>query len=98
MIQKEIPSSYTSLQRSNNNLMNPMTMMKLMSAKAAFEKTHPKFVAFLNNAMARSMEEGTIIELTMTRPGETPITTNIKVQKSDLELVESLRNLAKTEK
>ena len=73
-------------------------MMKLMSAKAAFEKTHPKFVAFLNNAMACSMEEGTIIELTMTRPGEAPITTNIKVQKSDLELVESLRDLAKTEK
>lgn len=78
--------------------MNPMTMMKLMSAKATFEKNHPKFVAFLNNAMTRSMEEGTVIELTMTRPGEAPVTTNLKVQKSDLELVESLRDLARAEK
>ena len=78
--------------------MNPMTMMKLMSAKASFEKTHPKFVAFLNNAMSRPMEEDTIIELTLTRPGEAPVTTNLKVQKSDLELVESLRDLAKAEK
>lgn len=73
-------------------------MMKLMSAKASFEKTHPKFVAFLNNAMSRPMEEDTIIELTLTRPGEAPVTTNLKVQKSDLELVESLRDLAKAEK
>lgn len=42
----------------------------------------------------RSVPEGTIIEISVTRPGEEPITTNLKVTQSDLELVEELRVLA----
>ncbi|EKC49575.1 hypothetical protein OBE_14565, partial [human gut metagenome] len=31
--------------------------------------------------------------ITITRPGEEPVSTNLKVQKSDLDLVEELKNL-----
>ena len=71
--------------------MNPASIMKLMSAKNKFQKNHPKFVAFLN----RGLKEGTIIEITVTNPGEAPITSNIKVQQSDLELLEELKEMGR---
>lgn len=71
--------------------MNPASIMKLMSAKNKFQKNHPKFVAFLNRCFAGGLKEGTIIEITVTNPGEVPITSNIKVQQSDLELLEELK-------
>ena len=73
--------------------MNPASIMKLMSAKNKFQKNHPKFVAFLNRCFAGGLKEGTIIEITVTNPGEAPITSNIKVQQSDLELLEELKEM-----
>lgn len=75
--------------------MNPMTVIKLMNAKKQFTDNHPKFEAFINAVFSRKLEEGTVIELSVTRPGENPVTTNIKVQQSDLELLEELKGLMK---
>lgn len=76
-------------------MMNPAALMKIMNAKNKFTANHPKFVAFLNAAFSREIEEGTIIEITLTRPGEEPMITNMKVQQADLELFEELKELAK---
>lgn len=73
--------------------MNPADLMKIMAAKNQFTNNHPKFVAFLNAVFSRGVEAGTVIELTVTRPGEAPMTTNIKVQQSDLDLLQSLKEL-----
>lgn len=74
--------------------MNPASIMKLMSAKNKFQKNHPKFVAFLNRCFAGGLKEGTIIEITVTNR-EAPITSNIKVQQSDLELLEELKEMGR---
>ena len=74
--------------------MNPAVLMKLMSAKAQFEQSHPKVISFLKTVFSRPIEEGTILELTVTRPGEEPVT-NLKVKDSDLALMESLKDLMK---
>lgn len=79
-------------------MMNPATLMKIMSAKNKFTANHPKFVAFLKAAFSRPIEEGTVFEITMTRPGEEPMTTNMKVQQSDLDLMRELQELAKNQK
>lgn len=76
-------------------MMNPASMMKIMNAKNKFTGNHPKFVAFLNAVFSRGVTEGTIIEITVTRPGEEAVTTNMKVLKSDLELLDELKELAK---
>ena len=76
-------------------MMNPGAMMKIMSAKNKFTENHPRFVAFLSMIFSRGITEGTIIEITVTRPGENPMTSNLKVQQSDLELMEELRKLGK---
>ena len=75
--------------------MNPASIMKIMSAKAQFERNHPKFSAFLKVVFSRPVEEGTVTEFTVTRPGEEPMTANIRVQQSDLDLLESLKELGK---
>ena len=38
--------------------MNPASIMKIMSAKAQFERNHPKFSAFLKVVFSRPVEEG----------------------------------------
>lgn len=70
--------------------MNPQSMMKIMGALNTFRSNHPKFFAFLTNLKTNGVPEGTVIEISVTRPGEEPITTNMKVQASDLELVKAL--------
>lgn len=76
-------------------MINPASVMRLMNAKNKFAQTHPKFTSFVSNIFGRGIEEGTIIEVTVTRPGERPVTANIKVQQSDLELLQELKALSK---
>ncbi len=73
--------------------MNPASIMKLMNAKNIFESSHPKFAAFLNTLFSRKLEEGTVVEITVTRPGEAPVTANLKLKASDLELLDELKEL-----
>ena len=75
-------------------MLNPMSMMKMMQAKNKFTENHPKFVQFLSAAFSGGIEEGTIIEISVEKPGQNRITSNIKVKQSDLELLAELKNLA----
>ena len=76
--------------------MNPMDLMKIMSAKNRFDANHPKFGAFVKAAVGGGIQEGTILELTVTKPDGEKMTTNLKVQPSDLELLNELRNMSNT--
>ncbi len=73
--------------------MNPMALMKIMQMKNQFTADHPKFVAFLKMVFSRRIEEGTVLEVTITRPGEEPITANMRVNESDLKMFEELKTL-----
>lgn len=77
--------------------MNPGMLLKLMNAKNVFSQNHPKFEAFIHTVFmsGNGIPEGTVIEVTVTRPGEEPITTNLRIQQSDLELLEELKNLGR---
>lgn len=74
-------------------MMNPGNIMKLMQAKNEFTSKHPKFAAFLEHMLRSGIPEGSVIEITVTKPGEAPVTANMKVQASDLELLEGLKKL-----
>lgn len=75
--------------------MNPASILKVMNAKNKFTSSHPKFVAFLNAVFSGGIEEGTVIEIKVTKPGQNPVTSNIRVLESDLELFQELKELAK---
>lgn len=72
--------------------MNPQAMLQMMGAITTFKKNHPKFFSFLQTVLKTGMPEGTVIEMTVTKPGEEPITTNIMVKQSDIDLFESIKN------
>lgn len=74
-------------------MINPAIAMKLMAAKNTFTNNHPKFVAFLSAVFRTGISEGTIIEITVTKPGQAPVTSNIKVKQEDLELMETLKEM-----
>ncbi len=76
-------------------MINPASVMKLMNMKRQFAETHPKFAAFLNVMMAEGIEEGTILEVTVTKPGREPVTSNLKVRPSDLEMIEELKHMGR---
>ncbi|MDY5576399.1 MAG: hypothetical protein SPF70_02815 [Lachnospiraceae bacterium] len=76
-------------------MIHPASIMKVMSAKNKFTENHPKFAAFLKNVFSSGVEEGTIIEITVTKPGGQPVTSNIKVLQSDLDLLNELKELAR---
>ncbi len=73
--------------------MNPASLMRMMNMKSKFEKNHPKFVAFLQTVFSRPIPEGTIIELTVKRPGEDAVTTNISVTADDIEMFNEMKNM-----
>lgn len=73
--------------------MNPASMMQLMQSFHRFQAEHPKFVSFLKYVTSSRIEEGTVIEVTVQKPGEEAVTSNIKVTQADLEMFESLKNM-----
>ncbi len=75
--------------------MNPAMMMKIMGAKNKFNQNHPKFMAFLNAMFSSGLEEGTVIEITVTKPGQGPVTSNLRVTRDDLELLETLKEMGR---
>ena len=76
-------------------MINPSSLMKLMSIKNKFTENHPKFVSFLNNVFGTGIPEDSIVEITVTKPNQPPVTSNIKVKKEDLELLNALKELEK---
>lgn len=65
-------------------------MMKVMNAWNTFKKNHPKFPAFCSAVSRRGLREGSILEVTYISPEGEKLTTNIKVQQSDIELLREL--------
>ncbi|MBQ3899031.1 MAG: hypothetical protein IJ195_00350 [Lachnospiraceae bacterium] len=74
--------------------MNPASLMRMMTMKAKFEKNHPKFIAFIQAVFSRPIEEGTVIEITVKRPGEDAVTANISVTKDDIEMFNEMKTMS----
>ena len=73
--------------------MNPAGMMKFMSAINTFKSNHPKFAAFMEMNMKTGLPVDAVVEITVTKPGEEPVTANMKVLQSDLDLIQSLKEM-----
>lgn len=73
--------------------MNPSNLFKMMQAKNKFEKNHPKAVAFVQRELLSGLPEGTVVEMSVTKPGQNKVTTNIRVTADDLEMMEEMKKL-----
>ena len=72
---------------------NPSSLLKLKGAKDKFEASHPKMVSFLKTTFGGDIPEGTVIEISVTKPGEKPVVSNMKVKEADLELFGELKEI-----
>ena len=70
-------------------------MRKLAGLGRKFKKNHPKVVSYLCAVIAPGLPEGSILEITVTKPGAAPVTTNMRVTAEDIELLQELRELQK---
>lgn len=73
--------------------MNPMLLMKMKGMLEGFNKRHPRVLPFLNDAGSR-IQEGTVIEVTVTGPDGHSITSNIRVTAEDMELLRDAKELS----
>lgn len=77
--------------------MNPMKLLQLKNMWDGFVSRHPKFPNFLKAVSQNGIQEGTIMEIQVTAPEGKTFTSNIKVQKEDVELLQSLMDLKKAD-
>ena len=75
--------------------MNPAMIIKLMNAKRQFEQRHPRVLSFVENELMTDIPEGTILEVTVTKPGRPGVTTNMRVMAEDLQLLKDLQEMQK---
>ncbi len=75
-------------------MVKPGDLMKMMKAKNDFQANHPKFTSFLSYIFRGGLPVGTVIEITVTKPGQEPVTGNLQVMQEDLELLDSLKDMA----
>ena len=68
-------------------------IQKLKSNLNLFRANHPKFPMFLRAVSQEALVEGSVIEITVTTPEGKEYCSNLKVKPSDLELVETLKNM-----
>lgn len=74
-------------------MINPMNAMKMFNERKAFITNHPEFFDFVVNIFGGELGKDTAIELRVTKPGEEPRVSEIKVQETDLKLFQALREL-----
>lgn len=77
----------------NMNFNQIAMIQKLREGMTRFRLQHPKFPAFLNAISKEALQEGTVIEITVTTPEGKNYCSNLKLGPDDLELIEALKNM-----
>ncbi len=72
--------------------MNPMALMKIKGMFDRFKGNHPKVPMFFQ-AAAQSIDEGSIIEISVTTSAGKNLCTNMRVTRDDIELVKELKDM-----
>ncbi len=78
-------------------MMNPALLFKFMGMKKEFKNRHPRVASFIKNELVRELPEGTVLEISVTRPGEEKVTCNMLLKEEDLELLKELKNMRNSE-
>ena len=68
-------------------------LLRVEVEKEPFRANHPKFPAFLDTIQKNAMQDGTIVEITVTTPDGRRYESNLKLKQEDLDLLEMFRHL-----
>ena len=72
--------------------MNPLYMMQIKGMLDKFRKNHPKVQNFFA-AAAKSVDEGSVIEMKLTTSQGKTLCSNIRVNTDDMELIRQINGL-----
>ncbi|MBO7374420.1 MAG: hypothetical protein J6Z07_02695 [Lachnospiraceae bacterium] len=70
--------------------MNPAMLLTLKKKWEEFSTRHPKFVSFIGALKGRGVQEGSIIDITVTMPDGQQFQSNLKLTAEDIEMIRSL--------
>ena len=73
--------------------MNPMALLKAKKSWETFCGNHPRFPAFMQAVQAAGIQEGPIIEVSVTTPAGKTMTTNVRLTASDMQAFNDLKGL-----
>lgn len=73
--------------------MNPTAIFKAKKSWETFCGNHPRFPAFLQAVQSSGIQEGTIIEVSVTTPEGKTLTTNVKLTDTDMQAFNDLKGL-----
>lgn len=79
------------------NQFHPMKLLQLRNAWEQFKQRHPKLPFFMDAATRGAISEGSVIEITVTTPQGKSISSNIKVTKEDMQLMEEMKRLMESQ-
>lgn len=71
-------------------MINPMKLMRFREMGDRFRANHPRIPAFVEAAV-KSIDEGSIIEMTVTDPQGKKICTNMRVTADDMAMLRELQ-------
>ena len=70
--------------------MNPFALLGMIKQ---LENAHPKAAAFVRNELMTGLPVGTVIEMTVTKPGAQPRTTNVRLTEEDLAAINKFKDM-----
>lgn len=74
--------------------MNPMNLLQLKASWEQFKMNHPKLVNFVKAASKDSfMDEGTLIEISVTNSQGRTLSSNVRVKQDDLAFLTALKEM-----
>lgn len=74
--------------------MNPMSIMKIKSSLECFQANHPRVAMFFRD-IGPQIQEGAVIEVTVTTAEGKELCTNMRVTADDMELIKQLKDLSR---
>ena len=77
-------------------MINPAKLFKLKSLWDRFVENHTKFPQFISAVQSNGIQEGAVIEITVTTPEGKNISTNVRITASDKEMFAELAELTKS--
>lgn len=75
-------------------MFNPAMLFQAKNMWERFQNNHPKFPRFLQVVGNEYMQEGTVIEISVTKADGENLTSNIKLNKEDMDLISMIKNMA----
>ena len=74
-------------------MINPLTMMKVINERHEFVKNHREVFPFLKENLGGDLEVGTVMEISIKSPSGKESIEKIKIEESDLPLLKAMAEL-----